>query len=416
MKRTSRQKQHHPDLLCYAPGSGLGHLTRAISVLRRWNTATRRTSLLLTYSPFAHLAGREGVAVRQIAGPDADAVKRTVSEAQPKLLLVDTFARGVAGELTDLLPTLKIPVVLVQRYLNPAYLRQFNVAALVVQYYRLVVRIADALPPQTLSQRTLDIPPVVLRHARELPPAPRHGWLFVDWGHGSEPYLQVARHVAAQRGKELRVARAPDDWPAMLLMPAAELLIASGGYNVFHEAALTGTPAIFVPMRRMYDDQFGRTAAAPHARSPEMLRTMLLAPPPVPLPPITGEGATEAVAAILRLLPHGHAAEAAKPPKAAATGKEKRPARKPARKPAKKTARKGAKKPVKKAPKKAAKKAAARAARRKPQPRSAARRSAPRRAPAPRKTKRPRAATRKIRPVPRPRKAPKKKTRARSRR
>lgn len=304
MKRTKQPaRRSAATLLYYAPGGGLGHLTRAVAILRQWKRLTRRPSLLVTYSPFASLAAREGVAVKQIAGPEPQLLKRMLRRVAPKVLVVDTFPRGIVGEIADLVPALECPAVLVQRYLNPSYVLQFKVTAFVNQYYRLAVRIGDTLEPQTLSQRTVDVPPVTVREARELPlGAPRAGWLFVDWGEGSEPYAQAAVEAARQRGKELRVLRRGEYFPAVELMVKAELAIGSGGYNFFHEAALTGTPTIFVPCRRMYDDQFGRTAAAAHARTPGALRAMLEADPPLPLLPHNGEGAAAAVGVIQALL------------------------------------------------------------------------------------------------------------------
>ena len=303
LKRTKERPESGVTLLYYAPGAGLGPLTRGLAILRRWKTHTRRSALLLTYSTFAPLISREGVAVKQIPGPEPQFLERAVRRANPKLLVVDTFPRGIVGEIAELLPSLPCPTVLIQRYLNPAYLRQFKVAAFLGQHYRLAVRIADAMEPQTLSQRTVDVPPVTVREAREVPAArSRSDWLFVGWGEGSEPYLQVALETARQRSKQLRILRLPESYPAVNWMPKAELVIAAGGYNLFHEVALTATPAIFVPCRRMYDDQFGRTVNAAQARTPEALRALLEGEPPAPLLPHTGEGAAAAVAVLQALL------------------------------------------------------------------------------------------------------------------
>jgi hypothetical protein len=230
-------------------------------------------------------------------------LKRILDRAGPRALVVDTFARGIMGEMADLVPSLDIPTILIQRYLNPAYLRQFNVTAFVGRFYRLVVRLADALPPQTLSQQTVDVPPVTIRETRELPPVTqRAGWLFVDWGEGSEPFIQAAQEAAVRQGKTLRVARPAESYPAVDQMAGHELVMGSGGYNLYHEAALTGSPTIFVPGRRMYDDQFARTAAAVQARTPAALGALLQGFPPEPLPSHSGEGAAAAVAVIQALL------------------------------------------------------------------------------------------------------------------
>ncbi|MGH2813373.1 MAG: hypothetical protein ACRDI1_11795, partial [Actinomycetota bacterium] len=102
--------------------------------------------------------------------------------------------------------------------------------------------------------------------------------------------------------KALRIVKPGEAYPAVDLMPRAELVIGGGGYNFFHEVALAGAPAIFVPGRRMYDDQFGRIAGAVQARTPEALRIMLEGELPPPLPPHQGDGAAAAVAAIQKLL------------------------------------------------------------------------------------------------------------------
>ncbi len=243
--------------------------------------------------------------MKHIPGPEPGFLRQVLRRAAPKVFVVDTFPRGIVGEIADLVPLLQNPVVLIQRFLNPFYLRQFNVAAFVGQHYRLVVRIADSLPPQTLSQRTVDVPPMTIREARELPRAgPRSGWLFLEWREGDErqPYIEVVQETARRRGKEVRVLRLGEFYPAVELMTGAELVIGGGGYNLFHEAALAGTPAIFVPGRRMYDDQFGRTAGAAQARTPEALRPQLEGELPPPLLPHSGSGAAAAVAVIQALL------------------------------------------------------------------------------------------------------------------
>ena len=392
MKVTRKRAEAKPPLIYYAPGAGLGHLTRGIAILRQWRKRTGYPALLLSYSPFAPLARKEGIGVREIPGPDPGALKRLLARAGPRALVVDTFPRGIMGEMADLVPALGIPTILIQRYLNPAYLRQFNVAAFVSRFYRLLVRLADALPAQTLSQQTVDVPPVTIREAHELPPVTqRAGWLFADWGEGSEPFIQAAQEAAARQGKTLRVVRPAESYPAVDQMASHELVVCGGGYNLYHEAALTGTPAIFVPGRRMYDDQFARTAAAVQARTPAALGALLQGFPPEPLPSHSGEGAAAVVAVIQALVAAAEkpaprpVSPAARPkpaaPKKAAVSKKpapkkaavsKKPARKRAaasKKPAPKKKRPARKAPSRKRPA-ARKSAAARKTAQRPRSRS----------------------------------------------
>ena len=354
MKTVRKRTEADAPLIYYAPGAGLGHLTRGIAILRQWRKRTGHPALLVSYSPHAPLARKQGIGVREVPGPDAGALKRILGRAGPRALVVDTFPRGIMGEMADLVPALDIPTILIQRYLNPAYLRQFNVTAFVGRFYRLVVRLADALPPQTLSQQTLDVPPVTIREARELSPVTqRAGWLFVDWGEGSEPFIQAAQEAASRQGKTLHVVRPADSYPAVDQMASHELVVGSGGYNLYHETALTGTPAIFVPGRRMYDDQFARTAAAVQARSPAALGALLQGSPPAALPWHSGQGAAAAVAAIQALL--AAAEKPAPPPRTIPAARPKPAAPKKAaasKKPALKRKRPARKRPA--APKKAA--------------------------------------------------------------
>ncbi len=271
-------------------------MTRAVAILRRWNAVTRRPSLLVTYSPYACLARREGVAVEEIEMPERRFLEAVLRRVRPAGLVVDTFPRGIVGELAEMAQWLECPAVLVERYLNPSYLERFRVAEFVEQHYRLVVRLGDALPPQALTRCSVDVPPVTVRAAWELPPAAaRSGWLFVDWGEGSGPYVAAASETARRRGKSFEVLRPAACYPVVERLGAAELAIGAGGYNFFHEAALTRTPAVFLPQRRLYDDQFGRTAAAAQARTPEELRALLEGPPPALLPAHEGEGASAVV-------------------------------------------------------------------------------------------------------------------------
>ena len=62
--------------------------------------------------------------------------------------------------------------------------------------------------------------------------------------------------------------RIEERFPAMRYLRAADLVVAAGGYHAVHEARQLGLPAIFVPQRRKYDDQFWRVRDAPRAAGP----------------------------------------------------------------------------------------------------------------------------------------------------
>lgn len=359
--------------LVYALGGGMGHLTRAGALARE---AARRGHgvTLLTNSPFAPALPLEevlgpGVTVwRPGAALDKAAVREAVArwldEARPDVLVVDTFPRGLGGELAPLLPGLRARKVLIHRDLNPAYVERFDVAGAVEAFDLLLVPGEDApfaghpramrtapwllleegeLLPRAEARARLGVPgedarPVVAvmgcgtpaevdeagdlaaRLQARLGDAALVRWLVppvsgtVRSAMHQDPASRDEAEVPGSGGPPARVAVLPSprpealrvpSWPALAVLPGVDVLVGAGGYNTVHEARATGTPFIALARPRLYDRQALRLRPEERAASVEELleRAVLLArarPARGPGSYVSGTG--DAVARIERTL------------------------------------------------------------------------------------------------------------------
>ncbi len=280
--------------LLYALGGGLGHLTRALALGR---VARRRGHLVqvVTTSAFAPLLpleaelGSEGVH-RLDAELDREAVRaaieRLLAETRPDVLVVDTFPRGLGGELAALLPHLPARKVLVHRDVSPAYVERFGLARFVDVYDRLLLPGEPA--PLAHHPRAVETAPWLLRDAEELldvPEARRRLRAPEDpalpvvavLGCGREEEVAQSAMLARRLQHELPEAAvrwlcpmpSPDmarsgRWPALESLRGVDVLVGAGGYNTVQEARATGTPLVAFARERLYDRQALRLR--PHER------------------------------------------------------------------------------------------------------------------------------------------------------
>ena len=328
--------------LVYALGGGMGHLTRAGALAR---VAARRghSVTLLTNSPFA-----PALPLEEVLGPGVtvwrpgatldkaavrEAVARWLDEARPDVLVVDTFPRGLGGELASLLPGLRARKVLVHRDLNPAYVERFDVARAVEAFDLLLVPGEDA-PFAGHPRAARTAPWLLLEEGELLPRAEARARLGASaedarpvvavMGCGTPAEVDEAGDLAARlqarlcdtahvrwlvppegaaspRPEALRVPL----WPALAVLPGVDVLGGAGGYNTVHEARATGTPFVALARPRLYDRQALRLRPGERAASVEALleRAVLLArAPPARGPGPYRSGTGDAVARIERTL------------------------------------------------------------------------------------------------------------------
>jgi hypothetical protein len=317
----------------YALGGGLGHLTRA-AALARAACARGHAVELLTNSPFA-----PGLPLEALLGPratvhrlDARADKAATVAAvaawlsgPTDVLVVDTFPRGLGGELVDLLPAVRAPRVLVHRDLNPVYVERFDVARAVDAYDALLVPGEDA--PFAHHPRATRTPPWLLLDADAvLSQEDARRRLGLDDG-DSRPLVAV---VGCGRPEE--VAEAGDTarrlreslrwwaavewlvptgsgggrpvWPALEVLRGVDVLVGAGGYNTVQEARATGTPLVARARPRLYDRQAPRLTREERVEDAAALEArvaFLLEHPSIRRPVAYPNGVHMAVEAVERL-------------------------------------------------------------------------------------------------------------------
>lgn len=297
----------------YALGGGWGHLTRAAALARA--AAPRHAVRIFANSPYAGLV-RERL-------PGVEIITGELRAADADRFLVDAFPRGLGGELPPLLAGTDRPRIFIHRDLNPQYVESRNLRPFVEAHYDLVIQpgAAEDAPLSGLPRAAVTAP-WLIRSAHELPsPEAARALLGVDsrpcalvcasgnqdelaWYERAAAALTAALPHAAVRlvsaeGAGLRY------WPAMDLLPAADVVVGGAGYNTVNECAACGAPLVARAWPRLYDRQ--RRRAAAHANvtlveTPEeaaaAARCLLEKPRPHALAYVNG--AVEAVALIER--------------------------------------------------------------------------------------------------------------------
>jgi hypothetical protein len=274
-------------MVYYALGGGLGHLTRAraiIPALVGMAPAQFHISFI-SNSPHTEkiVDNVDQLAVVSSQAELEPALDR-MFETMPDLFVVDTFPRGLMGELVKWLDRLSCPRILIQRYLNERYVRDYSIADFVGRHYDCALRLADNLPQQNFCTTTIDLPPItILDQIGSCKPVPKlfdeeeRGLrlLFVDFGSAADAYLEAippsfaVRVITLDPVRLTALGNALSYYPAAALFDQADLIVGACGYNLYHEVKRSGRQAIFLPQPRTYDDQFGRSRSTASATTVE---------------------------------------------------------------------------------------------------------------------------------------------------
>lgn len=241
----------------YALGGGFGHLTRAVALARRGDDVR-----ILTNSPYVNCVRRAMPELDLVAIEARGEVARQIELANPDCLIVDTFPRGLGGELAEVLPSFRGRKVLVQRDLNPRYAAAFNLEAFIGTFYDLVLDPGDgagAVRTEPWLVRSLE--EVLTREAARKPlglDGEKPCAMVCAAGNRDEVwwYEGVAALLSECSAYDVRlIAPGTSYWPAMDLYNAADVVIGGGGYNTIHECLAMGVPLIARPWPRKYDRQ-----------------------------------------------------------------------------------------------------------------------------------------------------------------
>jgi hypothetical protein len=264
--------------LIYALGGGWGHLTRAAALARA--AAAGRRVRILTNSPYAAQVHHAMPALDLVAiDPALSAADtrletvRHIRAASPACLIVDTFPRGLGGELAGVLPSLAPCKVLVHRDLDPRYVAEAGLRAFVASAYDLIL-----IPGEGEGGAFGDLPasvvtaPWLIRSPSGLPPRQPGGQLCIMvCASGRDEELAwygavVAQLLSISKAAIVRcvAASCPPEcprecwvahWPAADLYAQADVVVGGAGYNTVHECLAYGIPLIARPWPRMYDRQ-----------------------------------------------------------------------------------------------------------------------------------------------------------------
>ncbi len=257
-------------ILYFAPGSGLGHMNRALALCLALRDLGCEAEIV-TNSPFAE--GLARVARYPITGIAnerwSELAPRYASEHPPDLIVLDTFPFGMRGEWLRIPGD--VPVVYVARRLKLEAVAQGD-------WSRFALTIAaeelSSAHEAALRGEVVRLPgPIRLAPGTIATPVPSGGldrddlWLVIHGG--PEEEVSLLCNLARERmppGASLAVV-APwpphhDYFPAGNLVGRAEHVVSGAGYNMMADMMFLRERHTAVAFERRFDDQAGRLAAA----------------------------------------------------------------------------------------------------------------------------------------------------------
>lgn len=292
-------KQSSERWLIYALGGGLGHLQRSIALARaaiKTSFRNRNFGLsieIITNSQFAEFVAQQLEPCPEIRVHRIPAVfRRDNVVAQVNSIfngsaydrvIVDTFPRGLAGELPPVLQGLRCPKILVRRKVCLEYRKQPIVENALSAYDCILVPGASEGVEDNTIQVVTD--PWLIRDEDEilvrseatkrlrlqgnaLPVVALVGCGNTDEIHQQRELADYLQSHLSQQAELLLISppsvlgnrenpncRHVSMWPMMEVYNALDLIVGSGGYNTVNEAVAVGIPLIGMPRKRLYDSQ-----------------------------------------------------------------------------------------------------------------------------------------------------------------
>ncbi|MCC6559040.1 MAG: hypothetical protein IT372_39455 [Polyangiaceae bacterium] len=348
-------------------GAGVGHLVRLVAVgrwLRRYaiHAGARPEIYFLTSSeadsilfaerfasfklPSKTAVGRAGIDKLTYLALAKQWVWHSLALLRPDLFVVDTFPRGSFGELLGALDLCRHKAF-VYRPVKGEFADRADFQAMLPLYDAILVpeaegRAAVSVPPAARA-RTRHTGPILVRDRAELMPRAearaRLGIegdrvaVYISAGGGGDDVAeaQITGACAALSARPelcLVVAAGPlyrgrrlhgehirwlNEPGAAELMPGVDVAVAAAGYNTYHELMHAGVPAVFLPQRKIADEQAARARRAEAAGAAVVLEPG--APPEALLAAVLRladpAARGRAAAAARALVPRGHARDAA---------------------------------------------------------------------------------------------------------
>ena len=147
------------NILIYALGGGWGHVTRAAALARAIGPAARVR--ILANSPYLQIVQAAmpelGIEAVSTGAEAASGIAREEPDVVD-VLVVDTFPRGLGGELATLLPSLRAWKVLIHRDLKPEYVSWAGLRSFVGAHYDCVICPGERGPLADLTRAFFSAP------------------------------------------------------------------------------------------------------------------------------------------------------------------------------------------------------------------------------------------------------------------
>ena len=290
--------------LIYALGGGWGHLNRTLALGRV--AASQHQIKILTNSPYGHYLSAPECSL-EIIPPELNffatcqKVKQVLENSQYDCLLIDTFPRGLGGELTTIIPQLSsVPKVLIHRQLNPEYVESKNLKEFVAKFYDLVlipgegldlpfadfsqvaytnpwlIRSKEDLPRREIAHSLLKLTQQELKHKIIIILATGKKEELPIYGQLAEKLLEL-ENITVRCISPIKPPNCPEDvwvfhYPAIECLSVGDIIVGSGGYNTIYEAQYLGIPLVSLPLKRLYDRQFIRIKNLKHQAYSPVIR------------------------------------------------------------------------------------------------------------------------------------------------
>lgn len=300
-------------------GSGMGHLTRVLAIMRWMKRIARLSGItldghVLTTSEADGLALNEGIAAWKIpsklairaAGIQKEDYMRLARQwvwhslglVKPDIFLVDTFPAGSFGELLNALDS-ATKRVFIHRAMRDDVEQSEIVQAMLPLYDRILFPVEPGAAARDVSPRiaarTRYIGPVMLRSNEEMRPRQQsrdrlgipHGklgvWITAGGGgdpNASEGIAAMIRYLEREPDLHLVIGAGPlyrgeplrgpnitwtTEFNAAEDFSGVDLAISAAGFNSFYELLHAGVPTAFYAQEKIADEQSRRVRAAADA-------------------------------------------------------------------------------------------------------------------------------------------------------
>ncbi len=274
--------------LIYALGGGWGHLNRSLALAR---CATQQYQIkIITNNYYLDYIKYEqceliNIPINKNFKQTQETIQNIIKKTKYDCLIVDTFPCGLGGELREIIPHIDQPRVLVNRYLNPNYIHNYQIDKFVKQYYDLIL-----IPGENTALTFIKLPqtfktePWLIRNRDELPNLSIATNLLgltlqqaklplvIILASGSSSELGVYGKIANILNRQSYTVRClsanlppycPSSvwkfhYPAIECLWLADVIIGSGGYNTVFECNALNIPLVALPHKRLYDCQYTR--------------------------------------------------------------------------------------------------------------------------------------------------------------